>query len=66
MDKILNYIFIGCILSFLLDYFTMKYQNHIAWKDVPDWGWGSRIIFILFWPVGVVFFLYSLINSFTR
>ena len=66
MDMVLNYIFLGCVLSFLLDYFTTKHQNHISWKEVPDWGLGSRVLFILFWPIGVIFFIISLINQFTK
>jgi hypothetical protein len=43
---ILNYFFIGFIFSFLIDYFSFKLQNHPAWKNVPEWGWGARIIFV--------------------
>ena len=39
MDKVLNYIFIGFALTFLLDYISDKYTDHPAFKDVPDWDW---------------------------
>jgi hypothetical protein len=64
MDPILIYIFIGSILSFLLDHFTIKYADVLSWKDIPDWGWSSRIIFILLWPIGVIIFIVLFIDNF--
>ena len=66
MDPILIYIFIGSILSFLLDHFTIKYADVLSWKDVPDWGWGSRIMLILFWPLGVIIFIYTFLKSYFK
>ena len=64
MDKILNYIFICFALTFLLDYISDKYADHPAFKDVPDWGWSSRIIFILLWPIGVIIFIVLFVDNF--
>ena len=64
MDKILNYIFIGFALTFLLDYISDKYADPPAFKDVPDWGWGARIMLILFWPLGAVIFIYTFLKSY--
>ena len=64
MDMVLNYIFIGFIITFLLDYVSDKYKNHPSWVNVPEWDWGSRIMFILFWPLGVGLFLYTFIKTY--
>ena len=61
---VLNYIFIGFIITFLLDYVSDKYKNHPSWVNVPEWDWGSRIMFILFWPLGVGLFLYTFIKTY--
>jgi len=66
MGIFLNYLFIGFVLAFLLDYFSFKYQGHIAWQNVPKWGWGARIMFSLVWPVGVIIFIYLLIREFNK
>ena len=61
MEKFLNYIFIGFIFTFLLDYISNKYVDHPAFKDVPGWNWNARIMFILFWPLGAIIFIYMFI-----
>ena len=66
MDKVLNYIFIGFTFTFLLDYISDKYADHPAFKDVPDWGWGARIMFILFWPLGAAIFIYNFLKSYFK
>ena len=60
---ILNYLFIGFVCAFLLDYFSYKYQDHPSWQNVPGWGWGSRIMFVLAWPLGVILFTYTFIKE---
>ena len=63
---ILNYLFIGFVLSFLLDYISEKYKNHQSFQNVPKWGWGARIMFSLVWPIGVIIFIYLLIREFNK
>ena len=63
MDKILNYIFIGFAFTFVLDYLSDKFADHPSFKDVPEWGWGARIILILFWPLGTALFIYTFIKE---
>ena len=63
MDRILNYIFIGFAFTFTIDYIADKYSDHSAFKDVPDWGWGSRIKLILFWPLGIAVFIYTFLKE---
>tara|TARA_Y100000592_G_scaffold15991_1_gene23586 strand:- start:167 stop:352 length:186 start_codon:yes stop_codon:yes gene_type:complete len=58
MDLIFNYLFIGCILSFALDHYTLKYQ-----EKIQDWTWSARILFIVFWPLGAITFVLNLINE---
>ena len=64
MDMVLNYIFIGFAFTFLLDYISDKYADDQAVKDVPDWGWGARMMLILFWPLGIIVFVYTFLKSY--
>ena len=64
MDIILNYIFIGFAITFLLDYMAYKFKDHPAWKNVPEWGWGARVMFALFWPLGATLFIYTFIKNY--
>ena len=64
MDMILNYIFIGFAITFLLDYISEKYKNHQAFQEIPEWNWGARIMFALFWPLGTTLFLYIFIREY--
>tara|TARA_A100001515_G_scaffold118929_1_gene101402 strand:- start:426 stop:626 length:201 start_codon:yes stop_codon:yes gene_type:complete len=66
MDKVLNYIFIGFTITFLLDYISEKYKNHQAFKDVPEWDWGARIMFALFWPLGTIIFIYVFLKEYFK
>ena len=64
MDIVLNYIFIGFACTFLLDFISDKYADHDAFENVPDWNWGARIMFILFWPLGTALFIYTFIKEY--
>ena len=66
MEKFLNYIFIGFIFTFLLDYISNKYVDHPAFKDVPEWDWGARIMFVLFWPLGAIVFIYTFLKTYFK
>jgi len=66
MGIFLNYLFIGFALAFLLDYFSFEYENHPSWQNVPSWGWGARIAFALFWPIGATIFIYTLIKELNK
>jgi hypothetical protein len=61
--SILNYLFIGFVCTFLLDYFSYKYRNHPSWRNVPGWNWGARIMFVLAWPLGVILFTYTFLKE---
>ena len=66
MDVILNYIFIGFVFTFLIDYISDKFKNHPAFQGVPEWTWGARIALTLFWPLGVIIFIYTFLKSYTK
>ena len=66
MDKVLNYIFIGFTLTFLLDYLSDKYADHPSFQNVPEWGWGARIMLVLFWPLGAALFIYTFIKEYFK
>ena len=66
MDIVLNYIFIGFTCTFLLDFASDKYADHDAFENVPDWNWGARIMFILFWPLGTTLFIYTFIKEYFK
>ena len=63
---ILNYFFIGFVCTFMLDYLSHKFKNHPSWEGIPEWGWGARIMFILFWPIGFSIFIYSYIKTYFK
>ena len=64
MDMVLNYIFIGFAITFLLDYMVYKFKDHPAWQNVPEWNWGARIMFALFWPLGTILFIFIFIKEY--
>ena len=60
---ILNYIFIGFILAFILDYLSLKLKSQKINYDMPDWDWSTRTIFALIWPIGMVVFIYTFLKT---
>tara|TARA_B100000287_G_scaffold407906_1_gene433757 strand:+ start:501 stop:698 length:198 start_codon:yes stop_codon:yes gene_type:complete len=60
---ILNYLFIGFIFVFLLDVICLHLKDHKAFKNVPEWGWKERIALILFWPLGIIVFIWGFVNE---
>ena len=58
--NIINYLFIGFVFTFLIDYVCDKFE---VFQKVPDWDWGARMIFILFWPIGLLIFLYYFLKA---
>ena len=66
MDIIINYLFIGVVFSFLLDYLVYKNQNHKSFKNIPNWTWKERILLILIWPLGLANFIYGFIKEYFR
>ena len=63
---ILNYLIIGFGFAFILDMMHYIFRNHKAFKDVPEWDWKSRIIFVLIWPIGLSVFLYAFLKQYFK
>ena len=63
MDIILNYLFIGFALTFLIDGLCFYYKEHKAFKNVPEWDWVARTFFAVFWPLGIGLFVYVYIKE---
>ena len=61
---VLNYIFIVFAFTFLLDYMSEKFKTHEGWENVPEWNWGARIMFALFWPLGTAVFIFIFIKEY--
>jgi len=66
MDIVLNYLIIGFAFTFILDYLSDKFADHPSFKDVPEWGWGARIMLILFWPLGTAIFIYVFLKEYFK
>ena len=64
--SILNYLFIGFVLVFLIDYYCYKFEDHPSFQKVPDWNMGARLMFILLWPVGLSIFIFSFIKAYFK
>ena len=43
-----------------------KFKNHPAFQDVPEWTWGARIALTLFWPLGIIVFIYTFLKSYFK
>ena len=62
MDMFLNYIFIGFVFSFLVEFFLDRWSYHPKLQDIV-WGWKERILAILAWPIGVMIFVIQFIKE---
>ena len=60
---ILNYLFIGFVFSFLLDYFSFK-LSHLT--HIKNWKWKERILVISIWPIFLVIFSVSFLKSYFK
>ena len=62
LNIIVWYLAIGCVFTLVVDWASEHAKNH--WKDrgieIPDdseWNNESRMIAIVVWPLGILFFL---------
>ena len=64
MDIFLNYIFIGFVFAFIVDFVLNleSIKNHPKSVNLK-WGWGQRIFAVLAWPIGIIIFLFSFIKT---
>ena len=56
--SILNYLTVGIIFMFCIEYILNTESIKKQLKFIPNIGWVERIIGILFWPIWLVIFLY--------
>ena len=61
------YLALGCIFTLIVDWATEHAKKH--WKDLDqsiddDWNDESRMLAILIWPLGLLFFLDGFIRSY--
>ncbi len=64
---ILNYLFIGTVFTFIIDWFIHWQINHPRIISILNsWNNTTRIICILIWPIGILIFLISFLKSFFR
>ena len=64
MDILLNYILVGFAFCFLIDFTSDKLKYHTAFREVTEWGWPERLIFISVWPIGILIFIYFFLKSY--
>ena len=66
MDILLNYLFIGIIFMFIVDFINYRYKNHPTFKDIPELRWKERIFFVSLWPVMLLTFLKAFFKEFFK
>ena len=52
------YLFVGAVFSMVVDISTWWYRR--TGQKVPpeaEWDWNTRIVAILIWPLGAIYFL---------
>ena len=65
MDIILNYIFIGFVFIFFIDWLLNidRIKKHPLMVN-QTWGWSERTICILIWPLAILVFLVSFFKTY--
>ena len=66
--SILNYFFIGAVVTFILDLLLGidRIKNHPKVIGKP-FGWGGRIMCVLVWPICVlIFIIYFILEIFKK
>jgi len=66
LNIIVIYLLLGCIFTLIVDWATEHAKKH--WKDLDqsiddDWNDESRMLAILIWPIGLLFFVNGYIQS---
>jgi len=67
LETFIHYLFYGVIFSLVVDLSTW-YYTHKGNKlpEGADWNWITRIMAILIWPIGVVYFVVGFIIEVTK
>ena len=68
LDKLVTYLLIGAILTFLVDSFTRTkiFKATNKTNKSHDFGNAERIICILIWPIALSVFLYAFIKTYFK
>ena len=65
--SILNYIFVGFLVIFLIDSISYIGQNHPKMQiALKQWGWAERTICVIIWPIALIIFVVSFIKTYFR
>ena len=61
---IIWYLFIGVVFNFIVD-MSSEYakKKGIVIPEGSDWNWSMRLIAMLIWPIGAIFFLNGYIKT---
>tara|TARA_R110001592_G_scaffold348930_1_gene643457 strand:- start:27 stop:233 length:207 start_codon:yes stop_codon:yes gene_type:complete len=67
MDVLLNYIVIGFIFAFIIDYMltSKSFKNHSKTQNTK-WGWDEKILAVVIWPIGIIIFLIAFVKQFFK
>jgi len=58
LETFIYYLFIGVIFSLVVDLSTWYYQSQgNKLPEGSEWDWNTRVIAILIWPVGIMYFI---------
>ena len=63
---IISYLLIGVIFTFLLDFISDRLKNNPHMIETPEWGWKTRIVSIIFWPIMLGVFTYNFIKIYFK
>ena len=63
--SIINYFFIGIVVTFLVDLLLYKLKYHPKIKNAP-FGWTERVMCILGWPIAIIVFSLSFFKEFFK
>ena len=69
MGIFFNYLFIGVVFTFLLDMILLRLKDNIKVKELgleESWGNFKRIVCIFIWPIALVVFISTFLNSKTK
>jgi len=67
LETFIYYLFFGFIFSLVVDVSTWYYKRQ--GNELPagaDWDWNTRMLAILIWPLGVIYFIVGFIVEITR
>ncbi len=62
MWNLINYLFIGTLFTMVVDISTWyAIKKGVVVPEGTDWNWTTRILAIIIWPIGVIYFIVGFI-----